>query len=140
MENTSAQKVEQIQEEHPSTEVTVGMPLFQQLDSLKDLDEVYTVTASYRTQEDWHQYKGQEIRCIFMGLKDIPNKEGESVNYAIIATENEIFLAAQHVLVEAVKKFPPNTNIRIIYEGKKKNANSDGYTNIFNVALLGKKR
>lgn len=125
------------QEMQKTNDVVLSIPNLAQLGELKGLKEVYKATAAYRTQEEWYGYKDQPIRCFFLGVKELPNDEGESVNCGVFAAEDGIFLAAQHVLVESVKNMAANTPIQITYKGKKKNKTSDGSTNIFEVVILG---
>lgn len=125
------------QELQKNNEVTLIIPDLTQLGTLKGLKEVYKATASYRTQEEWIEFKEKPIRCFFLGVKELPNEEGESVNCGIFAAEDGIFLAAQHVLVESVKTMPKNTPIQIVYKGKKRNKTGEGSTNLFEVTILG---
>lgn len=120
-----------------SNDVVLSIPNLALLGQLKGLKEVYKATAAYRTQEEWYGYKDKPVRCFFLGIKELPNEEGESVNCGVFAAEEGVFLAAQHVLVEAVKNMETNTPIQITYHGKKKNKNSEGSTNLFEVVILG---
>lgn len=120
-----------------TNEVMLSIPNLSLLGELKGLKEVYKATAQYRTQEEWYGYKDKPVRCFFLGVKELPNDEGESVNCGVFAAEDGIFLAAQHVLVESVKSLDSNTPIQITYQGKKKNKTSEGSTNLFEVVILG---
>lgn len=124
-------------EEQKNMEVTLVIPNTTQLGHLKGLKQVYKATAAYRTQEEWYSYKDKPVRCFFLGIKELPNEAGESVNCGVFAAEDGIFLAAQHVLVESVKSLASNTPLQITYQGKKKNKNSEGSTNLFEVVILG---
>jgi hypothetical protein len=121
----------------PNTDVVLQMPSLDQLGELKGLKEVYKATASYRTQEQWFEYKEKPIRCFFLGVKELPNDKEDLVLSGIFAAEDGIFLAAQKVLVDAVRNLKPQTPIEITFKGKKSNKNSEGSTNIFEVIILG---
>jgi hypothetical protein len=118
-------------------QVTLEIPNLAQLGKLKGLKEVYKATAGYRTQEEWFNYKDKPVRCFFLGIKELPSEEGDSVNCGIFAAETGIFLAAQHVLIESVRTLEKNTPIEITFKGKKKNKKGEGSTNLFEVVILG---
>lgn len=120
-----------------TNEVTLSIPNLSQLGQLKGLKEVYKATAGYRTQEDWQELKGKPVRCFFLGIKQLPNEDGESVNCAVFAAEDGVFLAAQMVLVESVKNLDVKTPLQITYLGKKRNKTGEGSTNLFDVTILG---
>jgi hypothetical protein len=120
-----------------STKVTLDMPSLDQLGELDGMDKVYKRTASYRTQEDWFAYKDKPVRCYYLGVKELPNDKGEIVLSGIFAAKDGIFLAAQRVIIDAVRDLPSNTPLEITFLGKKKNKTSDGSTNIFEVIVLG---
>lgn len=123
-----------------SMEVTLSMPDTESLGLLENAELGMSRTIKYKTQEDWQEIKGVPVRCFFMGLKEIPNEKNEMVICAGLMSKDEVFLAAQMVLVDAVRSLPKNTPIEIIYEGKKKNTSSDGSTNMFSVKLLNLKK
>lgn len=123
-----------------SMEVTLSMPDTESLGLLENAVTGMSRTIKYKTQEDWHDIKGVPVRCFFMGLKEIPNDKNEMVICAGFMSKDEIFLAAQMVLVDAVRGLPKNTPLEIVYEGKKENKSSDGKTNLFSVKLLNLKR
>ena len=118
------------------TKVTLEIPNTESLGELKDMRPVYNMTAKYRTQEEWMDYKDEPIRAYYLGIKEIPNPEGEMVACAVFATESEVFLSGQMVLVDAAKKLANKTPVEITYLGKKRNKKS-GSTNMFDVVILG---
>jgi len=127
--------------EEPATasnfmEVTLSMPNTEALGLLENAEVGMSRTVKYKTQEDWQALKGVPIRCYYMGLKEIPNEDGEMVISAGFMSKDEVFIGAQMVLVDAVRGLSKNTAIEITFEGKKKNTSSDGSTNLFSVKLL----
>lgn len=125
--------------EFNSMEMTLSMPNTESLGKLENADLGMSRTIRYKTQEEWQEIKGVAIRCFFMGLKEIPNEDGDMVICAGFMSKDEVFLAGQMVLIDAVRSLPKNTPLEIMYEGKKKNTSSDGSTNIFSVRLLNLK-
>lgn len=123
-----------------SMEVTLSMPDTESLGLLENAELGMSRTIKYKTQEDWQDIKGVAIRCFFMGLKEIPNEKGDAVICAGFMSKDEVFLAAQMVLIDAVRNLPKNTPVEIIFEGKKANKSSDGSTNLFSVKLLNLKK
>ncbi len=120
-----------------TNEVVLSIPNLAQLGQLTGLKEVYKATAGYRTQEEWAKLEDEPVRCYFLGIKQLPNEDGESVNCGVFSAQDGIFLAAQHVLVESVRSLDTNTPIQITYKGKKVNKTSKGSTNLFEVVILG---
>lgn len=125
--------------EFNSMEMTLSMPNTDSLGKLENAELGMSRTIKYKTQEEWQEIKGVPIRCFFMGLKEIPNEDGDMVICAGFMSKDEVFLAGQMVLIDAVRSLPKNTPLEIMYEGKKKNTSSDGSTNIFSVRLLNLK-
>lgn len=123
-----------------SMEVTLSMPDTESLGQLENAELGMSRTVKYKTQEEWQEMKGVEVRCFFMGLKEIPNDKGEMVICAGFMSKDEVFLAGQMVLLDAVRNLPKNTPVSIVYEGKKANVSSDGKTNLFSVKLLNLKK
>ncbi len=117
--------------------VTFHMPSTEELAKLSTLDEKFSMTARYRTQEEWAKLQDQPIRCFFIGIKQIPNDEGEMIGCAVFVSEREVFISGQMLLVDSVKRLCTNTPLVITYLGKKKNKNGKGATNLFEVVKLG---
>lgn len=118
-------------------EVSFFIPNTEELGQLQNLEEKFSLTMKYKTADDWASIKGQELRCFFMGLKEVPNDKGEMVVCGVFVTQSECFLAGGLTLVEAVRSLPSKTPISILYEGKRPNKSSDGQTMVFNVKTLG---
>lgn len=112
------------------------MPSTEEVGELQNMETGTSLIAKYRTQEEWHELKDEPVRCFFMGMKQIPNDEGELINCGVFAEKGGVFLSAQMVLVDAVTALPSGTPIAITYRGKKKNKMSDGSTNMFDVQTL----
>lgn len=118
--------------------VILTMPSTAQLGQLSGLKTVYKMNPAYRTQEEWLLLKDKPVRAYFLGLKDLPNENGEAVTCAIFADAEQMFLCAQFMLVEAVRHEAPQTAFEITYRGKKRNkVASDRYTNLFDITKLG---
>lgn len=123
-------------------EVTFFIPNTESIGKLQELDTKFKLTMSYKKQEDWIKIENQPVRAFYMGLKEIPNEHGEMINCAVFTTEKECFICGQMVILDAVRNLKPTTQenqtaVQITYLGKKKNKNSDGSTNIFDVQILG---
>ena len=123
-------------EKAAGTNVAFTIPNTEELGKLDDMKEDFSLVLKYKTQEEWAELKGKPIRVFFMGMKEIPNDEGEAVNCAVFVSKTEAFISGQMVLVEAVRQLHPKTPIEIIYEGKKPNKSTSGSTNIFNIRTL----
>lgn len=124
------------QMETNETQMVVTMPNTESLAKLENMESGLQLTAKYKTVEDWQEIKDKPIRCYFMGMKDIPNDQGEAIKCALFWGSDEVFLAAQMVLISAVNQLPEKTPVEITYLGKKSNKNSEGSTNLFNVTIL----
>lgn len=120
----------------PQTEVTFVMPTTESLGQLKEMRPDFSLTMKYKNADDWAAIKGQEIRAFFMGIKEIPNDDGELVTCGVFVSETECFIAGQKLLVEAVRNLDSRTPVAITYKEKKANKSSDGSTMIFEVRTL----
>lgn len=118
------------------TEVSFIIPTVSAIAKLKELQPSFSLSMKYKSSDDWAALKDKELRAYFMGLKEIPNEDGELVVCAKFVTESECFIAGQKVLIEAVKNLPENTPLSITYRGKKSNKSSDGSTMLFDVITL----
>lgn len=112
------------------------IPSTDALGKLESAETGMSLNTKYKTQEDWIRVQDEPINCYFMGLKEIPNKDGDAVQCAVFMSQSEVFLAAQLVLIEAVRNQVPGQGVRITYKGKKSNVNSEGKTNLFDVVRL----
>ncbi|MDE5709181.1 MAG: hypothetical protein K2I32_07030 [Alistipes sp.] len=120
----------------PQTEVTFVMPNTKSLGQLKEMRPDFSLTMKYKNADDWAAIKGQEVRAFFMGIKEIPNDDGELVTCGVFVSESECFIAGQKLLVEAVRNLDSRTPVAITYKEKKANKSSDGSTMIFEVRTL----
>lgn len=118
------------------TEVTFQIPNTESLGKLKELNPAFSLTMKYKSADDWAQLKDKPLRAFYLGLKDVPNEDGEMVKCALFATENEVFISGQMILVEAVNRLNIKTPIEIIYRGKKANKSSNGSTMMFDIQTL----
>lgn len=117
-------------------EVTFVMPSTDSLGQLKEMRPDFSLTMKYKTADDWAAIKGQEVRAFFMGIKEIPNDDGELVTCGVFVTPTECFIAGQKLLVEAVRQLDSRTPVVITYKEKKANKSSEGSTMIFDVRTL----
>ncbi|WP_233881845.1 hypothetical protein [Tenacibaculum piscium] len=118
------------------TQVTIDIPSTEQLGSLKTMETGFNMNPKYRTKEDWIELKGVEVRAYYLGLKELPNDDGEAVVCGVFATEEEIFFAGQKILVDAVKKLDMKTPVSIVFLETKKNKSTAGNVMLFEVKLL----
>ena len=125
--NSGALEKRKVMLEMPSTEA------FGKLDSM---EPGYNLTAKYRKVEEWAKYEDIRINAFFLGMKEIPNDDGELINCGVFAAREGVFLAAQKLLVDAVRHLETQTPICITYKGKKSNKSSKGSTNMFDVQIL----
>lgn len=118
-------------------QVSFFIPNTEELGQLENLEDKFSLTMKYKTAEDWAVLKDQEIRCFFMGTKEIPNDKEELVTCGVFVTKTECFIAGGKTLVDAVRQLPTKSPISITYRGKKQNKTVDGSTMIFDVKTLG---
>lgn len=123
-------------EKASGTEVTFFIPNTEQLGYLDDLKPEFSLTIKYKSADDWAGIKDKPLRAFYMGLKDIPNEDGELVKCGLFVSKTECFISGQMTLIEAVKNLPAQTPVEIIYRGKKSNKTSDGSTMIFDISKL----
>lgn len=116
------------------TEVSFQIPNTEALGKLREMKKAFSLTLSYKKQEDWKP--NEEVRAFFMGLKEIPNEEGEAVKCGVFVTESECFIAGQKMLIDAVRELPTKTPVSITYLGKKANVTTKGSTNLFKIEIL----
>lgn len=118
------------------TGVAFAIPDTESLGALKDLREDFSLTMKYKDADEWASLKDKEVRAFYMGMKEIPNDNGEAVNCGVFVTDTECFLSGQLTLVEAVKVLSVRTPVSITYKGKRNNKSSEGSTMIFDVSTL----
>lgn len=112
------------------------IPNTESLGKLESASTGVSLSVSYRTKEEWLTLENQEIRCYFMGLKEVPNEENETVLCAAFMDKGGVWIAGQMVLVDAVRNLDKGTPLEITFKGQKKNKSSKGATNMFVVKLL----
>ncbi|WP_459186701.1 hypothetical protein ACGE0T_10990 [Parabacteroides sp. APC149_11_2_Y6] len=130
MESTSLSQV-------AGQQVTLFIPDTESIGKLETMESKFTLTTKYRSADDWAALKDKPVRCYYMGLKDVPNDQGEAITCGIFVSPKEIFLSGQKVLVDAVRALPEQTPLLIVYKGKKTNKSTEGSTMIFDVVMLG---
>lgn len=118
-------------------QVTLFIPNTEAIGKLESMESKFTLTTKYRSADDWAALKDKPVRCYYMGLKDVPNDQGEAVSCGVFVSPTEVFLSGQKVLVDAVKTLPEQTPLLIVYKGKKNNKTTEGSTMIFDVSMLG---
>ncbi|ROI05975.1 hypothetical protein EGI16_03635 [Chryseobacterium sp. G0240] len=118
-------------------QVSFFIPNTEELGQLENMEDKFSLTMKYKTAEDWAILKDQEIRCYYMGTKEIPNDKEELVTCGVFVTKDECFIAGGKTLVDAVRQLPTKSPISITYRGKKANKTVDGSTMIFDVKTLG---
>lgn len=117
--------------------VNLVIPNTEALGRLETMDEKFSLTMKYKSADDWAKLEGQEVRCFFMGTREVPNEQGEAVLCGVFVTQKECFIAGGMTLIEAVRNLQPNTPVSITYRGKKANKSSKGSTMLFDVKILG---
>lgn len=119
------------------TEVLFTIPDTESLGRLNQMDHSFSLTLKYRKAEDWAALKNKEVRAYYMGMREIPNKDGELVHCGTFVTDTECFLSAQTTLIEAVRQLAPGTPIAITYRERRTNKNdSSRSTCVFDVVTL----
>jgi len=119
------------------TEITFIIPDTESLGVLDDLEPKFSLNLKYKSSDDWAGIKDKPIRCYYMGVKEIPNENGELVKCGVFVSQRECFISGQMTLIDAVKNLNVQTPVQITYRGKKANKSSDGQTMIFDVEKLG---
>ncbi len=134
--NVNDLTVNQPEELTPVTQVTIEIPNTEELGKLKTLNTGFNLNPKYRTKEEWIENRGKPVRAFFLGIKELPNEDGEAVTCGVFSSETEIFFAGQKVLVDAVRKLEPKTPVEITFLESRKNKTNTGVTMIFQVKLL----
>jgi hypothetical protein len=141
MEKTNQQTENQVNQV-AGQEVTFFIPNTESIGQLKNFEPKFKLTMNYKSADDWAALKDKPVRAFYMGLKDIPNENGEMIICGVFTSESEVFLCGQKVIVDAVRNLPPTTTkaktpVEITYKGKKANKSTDGSTMLFDVEILG---
>lgn len=119
-----------------SFETVLRIPSTEEIGKLDHAERGMNLSVAYRKQEDWQEKKDRPVPCYFLGLKEIPNEDGELVICGAFVDKTGVWLAGQKVLVDAVRTLSPGTALEITYRGKKQNKSSKGATNLFDIVHL----
>lgn len=124
------------------TKVSFFMPSTESIAELEGMEAKFSLNIKYKSADDWAALKDKPLRAFYMGIKEVPNEEGEMIMCGLFATPKEVFISGQTTLIEAIKMLPPSneqfkTAVQITYRGKKQNKSSDGSTMMFDVEKLG---
>lgn len=117
-------------------EMRLVIPNTEAIGVLETLTPCFSLTTKYKTADDWAALKDKPVRCFYMGVKDVPNEEGEAVACGVFVSKTEVFLSGQKVLVDAIKNLDIQTPLQITYKGKRNNKSTEGSTMIFEVEKL----
>jgi|GEM_PF-2135314 len=101
-------------------EVTFIMPNTNALAKLKQAKKGANLTAKYMTAEDWSATKGEEQRCIYLGLKEAVDSEGREYWLVKLHNGKEPFVAAQTILVQSLANLPIGQGVSITCTGVEK--------------------
>lgn len=112
------------------------IPNTESIGKLESAEAGASLSVSYRTKEEWATLKDLPQRCYYMGLKEVPNEDQETVLCAAFMGKGGVWIAGQMVLVDAVRTLAKGTPLQITFLGDKKNKSSKGNTNLFKVELL----
>lgn len=117
-------------------EITFIMPTTNALGLLKEADEDSDLTASYMKWEDWKEMTGVAIRCFFLGLKKCIDSDGNDYFMAQFVDENnKPFVAAQNILVDAMKNTIYGQGVKIVCTDVVSNSKK-GKTVLFDIKKL----
>lgn len=117
-------------------EMRLIIPSTESIGKLETLKPCFSLTTKYKTADDWAALKDKPIRCFYMGLKDVPNEEGEAITCGVFVSPTEVFLSGQKVLVDAIRPLCEETPLQITYKGKRNNKSTEGSTMLFEVERL----
>jgi len=118
------------------TEVAFFIPNTEEIGKLKELKPEFSLNLKYKTADDWAAIKDKPLRAFYMGLKEIPNEDGEVIKCGVFVSEMECFISGQKLLVDAVRSLTSKTPVEIIYRGKTQNKSTEGSTMKFDITTL----
>ncbi len=118
------------------TQVTFTIPDTETLGKLDALEPKVSLNMGYRMKEEWERLKNQPIKAYYLGLKQIPNPEGQLVTCGLFVTSKDVFMAGGMILIELIKDLPQKTPLQLTYLGVKVTKNEKEMLN-FNVSRLG---
>lgn len=119
------------------TKVTFTIPDTESLGKLDSLEPKVSLNMSYRLKEEWEKLKDKPIKAYYLGLKQIPNPEGQLVVCGLFATSKDVFLAGGTILIELIKDLPQKTPLQLTYLGVKMTKKSNQEMLNFDVSRLG---
>jgi hypothetical protein len=116
----------------------IMIPSVEALGKLENAETGVSLNLKYKKVEDWEAEAANEgtTRAYYLGLKNLPNEDGEFLLCAVFADKNGSFLAAQTVIIDAVRNLEANTPVQITYKGSKKNKSTKGSTHLFDIRVL----
>jgi hypothetical protein len=117
-------------------EVTFFIPNTEEIGKLKELKPEFSLNLKYKTADDWAAIKDKPLRAFYMGMKEIPNEEGEVIQCGAFISESECFISGQKLLVDAIRNLNSKTPVEITYRGKSQNKSTEGSTMKFDVVTL----
>jgi hypothetical protein len=98
-------------------EVTFLMPNTNTFAKLKEAKKGATVTASYRTKEDWVALKDKPQKCFYLGLKEALDEGGKTYYLVKLIDEKSPFVAGQTVLVQSLQSLRVGQGVEITCTG-----------------------
>lgn len=117
-------------------QVTFNIPDTETLGKLDDLEPKVSLNMGYRLKEEWERLKGKPIKAYYLGLKQIPNPEGQLVTCGLFVTSKDVFMAGGIILIDLIRELPQKTPLQLTYLGVKVTKGEKEMLN-FNVSRLG---
>jgi len=118
------------------SEVSFFVPNTEEIGKLQNMKPDFSLNLKYKTADDWAAIKDKPLRAYYMGLKEIPNEDGEVIKCGVFVSETECFISGQKLLVDAVRNLTSKTPVEVIYRGKSQNKSTEGSTMKFDVTTL----
>jgi len=109
------------QELYPKNgEVTFLMPNTNTIAKLNSASKGPTVTASYRTKEQWNELKDKPQKCFYLGLKEATDENNKTYYLVKLHDGKNPFVAGQTVLVQSLQSVPVGQGVQITCTGLSK--------------------
>jgi len=118
------------------SEVSFFVPNTEEIGKLQSMKPEFSLILRYKQADEWAAIKDKPLRAFYMGLKEIPNEDGEVIKCGVFVSETECFISGQKLLVDAIKNLTSKTPVEIIYRGKSQNKSTEGSTMKFDVHIL----
>jgi hypothetical protein len=117
---------------------SIMIPSVEALGRLDDAETGTSLNLRYKKVEEWAEEaeKGLKTRAYYLGMKQLPNEDGEMLLCAVFADRTGSFLAAQTVIIDAVRNLEERTPVQITYNGSRKNKSTKGSTHLFDIKVL----